>query len=86
MADDLEIHRLLGEIVANQRSFFTEQKRMNTVLEKHFDDDKIQFNGISKRIRAVEQRVNYAAGGVAVVLGVVTLFWQTILTGLRGGA
>jgi hypothetical protein len=78
MADD-DISRLLGEIVANQRNMFKEQQRMNTVLEKHFDDDKVQFGAITGRMRNIEQKVNYAAGAMAVGVFILTAFWGSIM-------
>ena len=77
MTDD--INRLLGEVVANQRNMFKEQKRVNDLLEKHFDDDIKNFGKLNTRIRGVEQKINYAAGGVAVVSGAMVIFWKAIV-------
>lgn len=82
MSDD-KVQMLLGEVVANQRNMVKEQQRMNAVFEKHFDEDKTQFNALGKRLRLVEQKVNYAAGAVAVVSGIFVIFWQTIVTSFR---
>jgi len=81
---DADIQRVLGELVAGQRAALVEQKRVNDLLEKHFEDDKREFGKVNTRIRGVEQRVNYAAGGVAVVVMLATIFWDTVITSLRG--
>jgi len=87
MADeDHEIHRLLGEIVGNQRSMFKEQQRVNKLLEKHFEDDRRNFEKVNTRIRGVEQKVNYAAGAVAFGITVITIFWQSFLGLFKDGA
>jgi len=78
--EDHELHRLLGEIVANQKAMFKEQKRVNDMLESHFADDKQQFERLNQRVRAVEQRINYAAGAVAVIGLAVTVFWDGIIS------
>jgi hypothetical protein len=51
---------------------FKEQQRINEILVAHFEDDKRQFEKLNQRVRAVEQRINYAAGAVAVI-GLLTL-------------
>jgi hypothetical protein len=78
--DEHELHRLLGEIVANQKTMFKEQQRINDILVAHFEDDKRQFERLNLRVRAVEQRINYAAGAVAVIGLAVTVFWEGIVS------
>jgi len=82
MSDDIE--RLLGEVVANQRNMVAEQKRVNALLEKHFEDDKTQFGGLNKRLRHIEQKINYAAGAVAILSAVAIMFWEGLKHTLTG--
>ena len=84
--DEHELHRLLGEIVANQRAMFAEQKRVNDLLKQHFEDDTREFNDVRKRLVHIESKISYAAGAIAVLATGVALFWGTILDLFRGGA
>lgn len=57
---EMELHRTLGKILANQES-------MNARFAEHFDDDKKQFAAIRNRINGVESKINYGAGALAVL-------------------
>jgi hypothetical protein len=77
MDRDEEIYHMLGKVLANQES-------MNDRLEEHFSDDKIQFGHIRKRIASVENKMNYAAGAVAVVGTVIAVGWNIIAAKIKG--
>ena len=72
-----EIFHLLGKISARLDS-------IESSLENHFDDDKVQFADLRKKTGALEKKLSYAAGGVAVIVSVITITWNLIAAKLKG--
>ena len=63
-----------------QKHVIEEQNKINTRLQLHFEEDKDSFAELNKRLGRVEQRMNYAAGAIALAATAITIFWQAILT------
>lgn len=72
-----EIFHLLGKISAHLDS-------IEARLETHFEDDKVQFGELRKKTAALEKKLSYAAGGVAVIVSVITITWNLIAAKLKG--
>ena len=72
-----EIQVTLGKILATQELILDGFKF-------HLEDDRKNFSEVRERISHLEKKVNYAAGAIAVVASLITVFWNIILEKLRG--
>ena len=68
----------------NQKHILNEQDRINARLEHHFSEDKRNLGEVHKRLGKVEQRINYAAGGIALAAACLTFFWKALIHHFKG--
>ncbi len=72
-----EIQRSLGRIEGALDALPVIQDSITHLtarLENHLTDDTLRFDGHDSRIRKVERRMSYFAGGMAMVVGLFEYF------------